>query len=55
MGTEPCTPVARFVTVWLPQVGVCLLLQGGLIGTGLLLNHWIAPIPPPCCDQPQVL
>ena len=55
MALEPFDPVARFVTVWLPQVGVCLLLQGGLIGSGLLLNRWIAPTIAPCCDQPQVL
>jgi hypothetical protein len=47
--------VTRIVKVWLPQLGVCLLLQGGLIGGGLLLNRWIAPSVTPCCVQPQVL
>jgi hypothetical protein len=39
---------------WLPQVGVCLLLQGGIAVTGLLLHHWL-PAPPPCCDRHLVL
>jgi hypothetical protein len=39
---------------WLPQVGLCLLLQGTIVGGGLLLNRWILP-EPPCCDSPLVL
>lgn len=47
--------MARFVKLWLPQVGICLLLQGGLIGGGLMLHRWILPPGAPCCDQPLVL
>lgn len=35
---------------WLPQVGLCLLLQGGIAASGLLLNHWLLA-PTPCCDR----
>ncbi|MEB3262632.1 MAG: hypothetical protein VKK94_06705 [Cyanobacteriota bacterium] len=47
--------MSRLVRMWLPQMGICLLLQGGLIGGGLVLHRWIAPHSPPCCDQPLAL
>jgi uncharacterized SAM-binding protein YcdF (DUF218 family) len=49
------TIMARLVKLWLPQMGICLLLQGCLIGGGLLLKSWLAPTSTPCCDQPLVL
>lgn len=39
---------------WLPQVGLCLLLQGGIATSGLLLHHWLLA-PTPCCDRHLVL
>ena len=51
--SKPFSAVARFVKVWLPQVGICLLLQGGLIGGGLVLHRWIIHPVPLCWDQPQ--
>jgi hypothetical protein len=44
----------RNLRTWLPQVGLCLLLQGAIVGGGVLLNRWIVP-EPPCCDSPLVL
>jgi hypothetical protein len=39
---------------WLPQVGLCLLMQGGIVLTGVLLQHWLADTPKPL-DQQVVL
>lgn len=39
---------------WLPQVGICLLLQGGIATSGLLLHHGLLA-PTPCCDRHLVL
>jgi hypothetical protein len=39
---------------WLSQVGACLLLQGGIVCTGWMLQHWLADSLP-CCDRPLVL
>jgi hypothetical protein len=39
---------------WLPQVGLCLLLQAGIASGGLLLHRWLAP-QAPCCSSPPVL
>ncbi|MEB3322302.1 MAG: hypothetical protein VKI81_05715 [Synechococcaceae cyanobacterium] len=39
---------------WLPQVGLCLLLQGTIASGGLLLNRWMVP-EPPCCESPLAL
>jgi hypothetical protein len=44
----------RNLRTWLPQVGLCLLLQGTIVAGGLLLNRWTVP-EPPCCDSPLVL
>lgn len=44
----------RPMKAWLPQVGICLLLQGGIAVTGLLLHHWLTA-PTPCCDRHLVL
>lgn len=46
--------MVRVLRAWLPPVGTCLLLQGSLIGAGLLIHRCIAP-PTPCCVSPQVL
>lgn len=38
---------------WLPQVGLCLLLQAGIVSSGLLLKQWfVAPATP---DEQQLL
>lgn len=39
--------------MWLPQVGVCLLLQAGITGAGLLLQRWFEP--PATGDERQRL
>ena len=51
---HPLLPERRPMKAWLPQVGVCLLLQGGIAVTGLLLHHWLLA-PTPCCDRHLVL
>ncbi len=33
------------------QIGCCLLLQASLLGTGLLVEHWLAPTPVPIGAQ----
>jgi hypothetical protein len=38
----------------LHHVITCLLLQGSLIGFGLLMDRWFNPYPP-CCTQDRVL
>jgi len=40
----------RPMKAWLPQVGICLLLQAGIATSGLLLHHWFLA-PTPCCDR----
>jgi len=41
---------------WLPQVLLCLFVQASIVGSGLVLNRWLAPPPPPpCCAPPLVL
>ncbi|MEB3270442.1 MAG: hypothetical protein VKJ44_02170 [Synechococcus sp.] len=42
------------IRAWLPQLGICLLLQSGIATTGLLLHHWLADSPP-CCQRSLVL
>lgn len=44
----------RTLRIWVPPIGLCLLLQATLAGGGLLLNRWIVP-EPPCGDPPLVL
>jgi hypothetical protein len=51
---RPRIPERRTMKAWLPQVGICLLLQGGIAVTGLLLHHWLLA-PTPCCDRHLVL
>lgn len=46
--------IFRNAKLWLPQVGVCLLLQAGIATGGLLLQRWILP-ESPCSAQPLVL
>ena len=40
----------RPVNILLPQVMVCLLLQGGIVGGGVLLRHYVA-LSQSCCDR----
>ncbi len=42
------------IRVWLPQLGVCLLLQGSIVSIGVVVHYWLDD-PQPCCDQPLVL
>ncbi|MFM7312398.1 MAG: hypothetical protein ACKO0M_04395 [Cyanobium sp.] len=46
--------MSRLVRTWMPQVGVCLLLQGGLVSGGALLHHWV-DAPSPCCDRHRLI
>lgn len=46
--------LAQTVRTWIPQVGICLLLQAGIASGAMLLDRWIAP-ESPCCDRPLVL
>lgn len=39
---------------WLPQVGICLLLQAGITATGVVLQHWLVA-PAGHGDQKQLL
>jgi hypothetical protein len=38
----------------LPDLLLCLLLQGAIVGSGQIVDRWIAP-EPPCCVQPRPL
>jgi hypothetical protein len=38
----------------LPDLLLCLLLQAVIVGSGQIVDRWIAP-EPPCCVQPQPL
>jgi len=38
----------------LPDLLLCLLLQAVTVGSGQIVDRWIAP-EPPCCVQPQPL
>lgn len=38
----------------LPDVLLCLLLQAVIVGSGQIVDRWIAP-EPPCCVQPRPL
>jgi hypothetical protein len=41
---------------WWPQALLCLLIQASIVGGGLVLNRWLAPVStPPCCAPPLVL
>ena len=42
------------IPVWLPHVGVRLLLQSSFVCGGWLLQHLLADTSP-CCDRPLVL
>jgi hypothetical protein len=46
--------MVRAVRRWITPVGTCLLLQGCLLGVGVLIDRCIDP-PSPCCDSPLVL
>ena len=46
--------IFRNAKIWLPQVGICLLLQAGIATGGLLLQRWIEP-ESTCFAQPLVL
>jgi hypothetical protein len=49
-------PVAQPATrpTLLPDVLLCLLLQAAIVGSGQIVDRWIAP-EPPCCVQPRPL
>jgi hypothetical protein len=53
-GLIPPIPMVRALRTWITPVGTCLLLQGSLLGVGLLIDRCINP-PAPCCDSPLVL
>jgi hypothetical protein len=44
----------QLLRVWLPPLGICLMLQGAIVGSGLFLDRWIHP-ERPCCDSPLAL
>jgi hypothetical protein len=46
--------IFRNAKLWLPQVGICLLLQAGIATGGLLLQRWVEP-ESTCFAQPLVL
>jgi len=39
---------------WLPQVGLCLLLQAGIATTAVALRDWLA-VPAPAGDKQLLL
>lgn len=43
-----------FQKTWVGGVLGCLMIQGGLIGFGLIADHWFNP-KAPCCTQHLVL
>lgn len=45
-------PASR--TALLPDVLLCLLLQAAIVGSGQIVDRWIAP-QQPCCVQPRPL
>jgi len=46
--------IFRNAKLWLPQVGICLLLQAGIATGGLLLQRLVEP-ESTCFAQPLVL
>ncbi len=48
--------VDRFIKVYLPHVGICLMMQVGIVGTGLLLQQLLTPQDqlPSGCSQATV-
>jgi len=50
---EPVAQPATRLSL-LPDVLLCLLLQAVIVGSGQIVDRWIAP-EPPCCVQPRPL
>jgi hypothetical protein len=51
-GESMAQPAPRLAL--LPDVLLCLLLQAVIVGSGQIVDRWIAP-EPPCCVQPRPL
>ena len=42
--------MAQLLKTWTPAVAMCLMLQAGLIGFGVVVDRWFNPHRP-CCNQ----